>query len=105
MARLAGSNRKYIQAKKTVDALLVVEEFCETNLESALQVLKDLMMNPEAAAATRSSVATFIVKQHSDFAKAHGKNPKPVDFIEDSKSSITRDDSEADNILQLKFKG
>jgi len=102
MARLAGSNKHYILAKRIVDAALKYEEWTSKNLQKALETLSELMNNPETAAATRQTIATFIVKEHAKHAKQYGRFPKPKDFI-DKEALEEKKVQEDVGIISLEF--
>ena len=106
MARLAGSNKHYILAKRVVDSAFKFQKWTDDNINDALKTLTDLMNNPKTAAATRQTIAVFIIKEHSKFANKYGLNPKPQDFIDvgtENKKKPKNEEEESAEILSLTF--
>ena len=101
MARPAGSGKEYQTALKTVAGELKLEEFSIDNLDVALAKIKDLM--GASSPAISMAACKFIIEQHARFAKQHGKNPKPADFIIDKEVTIFESEDEGNNIIDLKF--
>lgn len=104
MARLSGSNRKYQQARKTVEHLYDAEVMIDAAFLDAIQTMITLCNDPKCAVATRMAASKFIIETHGKFAKAHGKDPIPKDFID--RSSIVRDEEVVEeSIIQMEFIG
>lgn len=104
MARLHGSGKEYQQAKKTVAKLLLVEGLVEENVLDAVKKMADILQNTKAPIAIQLSAAKFFIEAHAKFAKGHGKNPKPADFVVDKTVEVTEVEEE-ENVISMKFKG
>jgi hypothetical protein len=102
MARVAATTKEYIQAKKTVGHVFDAEKLIDDSYLDALQIMIDIMNDKEAPATVRISISKFIQESHGKFAKNHGKNPQPKDFITDIVVDVVAED---DNVISMKFKG
>ena len=103
MARVAGTTKEYIQAKKTVGHVFDAEKLIDGSYLNALQIMIDLMNDNDTPATVRISVSKYIIDAHNKLAKEHGKNPQPKDFITDTVVEVV--DEENDNVLSMKFNG
>ncbi len=79
---------------------LALERFSIDNLKKALATIKGHLESDSPQISLAS--AKFIVENHSKYAKKHGANPVPSDFIVDKQATV--EDGE-DNVISLKFKG
>ena len=103
MARLAGSNKHYILAKRIVDSAFAFQEWTDEHLNEALETMVDLMRNKKTAAATRQAIASFIIKEHTKFANKYGRYPKPKDFVDKGELNKKKEEDEPAEILSLTF--
>ena len=100
MSRPIGSGATYQAALLTRKGELKLEHFSIDNLEAALAKIKEHLgsKSPQVS----MIAAKFIIDNHVKYAKQHGKNPKPVDFIVDKEAVV--EDGE-NNLISLEFKG
>ena len=102
MARPKGSGIEYQTALKTVAGELKLENFSINNIDLALEKIK-AHMGADSPSISMTA-CKFVIEQHARFAKQHGKNPKPADFIVDEE--VTFEDSKTEeNVINLKFGG
>ena len=107
MARQAGSQQPgYKQAIRTENSDPTIEKFCNDELKTSLDVIKNAK-NGNKTSPVQFGAAKTIVEMHSKYLKVRKANPpKPSDFIpkndaeREGVSEKTSD--EKDNILRMK---
>lgn len=102
MSKPVGSGRAFQQAKRTVAKLLAVETMVEENVLDAVNKMATILQDSKAPVAIQLSAAKFFIEAHAKFAKRHGLNPQPKDFVINNEKSVEED---VDNVINLRFKG
>jgi len=102
MSRTRGTSKEYIQAKKTMGHVFDAEKMIDDSYLDALQIMIDVMNDPDTPVTIKVSASKFIIEAHGKIAKLHGRNPVPQDYIVGEEVEV---EAGEDNVISMKFMG
>lgn len=83
-----GANKQYFEARTTLEKEYIIEKFCNDELKSSLQTIKNCKDGKKVTPSQFGAAKTIVEMQAKFLKRRTDKTPKPKDFIPKSDAEI-----------------